>query len=339
MRLLQIRDTSTFSLVDFMGSNAPPYAILSHTWGLDHEEVNFKDMTCDTGFNKPGYRKLNFCAKQAIEDGLGYFWIDTCCIDKSSSAELTEAINSMFQWYHKAERCYVYLADVPLHEGIIDEHTLQSSRWFSRGWTLQELLAPKCVQFYSAAGEPLGSRASLIQKLHNVTGISPRALEGEDLHHFSIEMRFSWAAHRDTKREEDAAYSLLGIFGVHMPLIYGEGRRNAFVRLRKAIEDSLTYQDVDLDFSWTSSAATSDDFRRTTSSNDFFPKAKPSAMPAQRHSHISQATLDSFRYPRMEERRLQIQHAQSGTYKWILDAASRYNLEEDNFLTWLSSVV
>jgi hypothetical protein len=112
MRLLRFEDDGEFSLVEYMGNHIPPYAILSHTWGADHEEVTFKDLADGTSRNKVGYRKLTFCGKQAGIDGLRFFWVDTCCIDKSSSAELSEAINSMFRWYHDASKCYVYLSDV-----------------------------------------------------------------------------------------------------------------------------------------------------------------------------------------------------------------------------------
>src|SRR6266480_2569928 len=112
MRLLRVDENDEFSLTDRNISKIPPYAVLSHTWGPDHEEVNFKDLTVGPRKTKLGYKKLRFCAEQAARDGLGHFWVDTCCIDKSSFAELTEAINSMFHWYHNAAQCYVYLSDV-----------------------------------------------------------------------------------------------------------------------------------------------------------------------------------------------------------------------------------
>ena len=88
------------------------YAILSHTWGPDNEEVTFKDLVDGTGGCKDGYKKIRFCAEQTIRDGLRYFWVDTCCIEKSNQVELNKAINSMFRWYGKAACCYVYLSDV-----------------------------------------------------------------------------------------------------------------------------------------------------------------------------------------------------------------------------------
>src|ERR1700760_984860 len=112
MRLLRLEHDGRFAFAEFTSEDAPPYAILSHTWGRDSEEVTFKDLMEDTGKDKIGYQKLQFCANQAAADGLEYFWIDTCNIDKSSSAELSEAINSMFQWYHYSNKCYVFLSDV-----------------------------------------------------------------------------------------------------------------------------------------------------------------------------------------------------------------------------------
>lgn len=246
MRLLRQGSGSEPSLTEFFGDDIPRYAILSHTWGPDHEEVTYKDLTEGTGKSKLGYKKIQFCLEQAARDGLQYCWIDTCCIDKSSSAELSEAINSMFQWYHKAAKCYVYLTDVSMVKSVRNHPPPQSawkiafrgSRWFTRGWTLQELLAPTCVEFYSSQGKELGTKISMAEEIHEITGISIQALQGSALSAFSVDERMSWAKGRKTKREEDAVYSLLGIFDIHMPLIYGEGREKAFVRLQREIEQS-----------------------------------------------------------------------------------------------------
>jgi len=156
MRLVECKDQRDFSLVEHI-DNIPRYAILSHTWAADSDEVTFKDLMEGTGKNKAGYDKIRFCAKQAASDSLQYFWVDTCCIDKSSSAELTEAINSMFRWYRNATKCYVYLSDVPAREHDASDHnspltwevSLMRSRWFTRGWTLQELIAPASVSVVS----------------------------------------------------------------------------------------------------------------------------------------------------------------------------------------------
>ena len=155
MRLLRLEADDGFSLTEFISQDVPRYAILSHTWGADGEEVTFKDLENGTGQHKSGYNKLSFCGKQAAKDGLQFFWIDTCCIDKSSSAELSEAINSMFRWYQNATKCYVFLSDVStssstgIHLFSQQTPTIQHSRWFTRSWTLQELLAPKSVEFFS----------------------------------------------------------------------------------------------------------------------------------------------------------------------------------------------
>jgi len=244
MRLLRLEAEGEFSLVEFFGQNIPRYAILSHTWGADDEEVTFRDLADGVGQSKSGYSKINFCGKQAAKDGLKFIWVDTCCIDKSSSAELQEAINSMFRWYSNAAKSYVYLSDVSIGSstGINmsseEMPAFQYSRWFTRSWTLQELLAPTSVDFFSAEGKMVGDRESLVQEIHNITGISIQALQGRPLAHFNIDERLSWAKGRQAKREEDAVYSLLGIFDIHMPLIYGEGRQKAFVRLHREIKQS-----------------------------------------------------------------------------------------------------
>jgi hypothetical protein len=213
MRLLQF-DDDRFSLTEFAEDESPRYAILSHVWGLDGDEVTYKDILDGTGSGKAGYDKLHFCAAQATKDGLRYCWIDTCCIDKTNAAELTESINSMFRWYQNAIKCYVFLADVstPVSEDDKDSQ-LRNSRWFTRGWTLQELIAPRYVEFFSQKRERLGDRKSLEKQIQQVTGISIHALRGEPLSHFTIDERLSWAANRITKRPEDKVYSLLGIFG------------------------------------------------------------------------------------------------------------------------------
>jgi hypothetical protein len=144
----------------------------------------------------------------------------------------------MFQWYYKAVKCYVYLSDVPINGFAKNDQSFQKSRWFTRGWTLQELIAPKCVEFFSLEGERIGDKISMVQEISDITRIPIEALQGIPLSRFSIDERMSWAERRETKREEDAAYSLLGIFNIYMPLIYGEGKENAFSRLRKDFKDS-----------------------------------------------------------------------------------------------------
>jgi hypothetical protein len=245
MRLLERNSAGAFILTkNFVGKDEiPPYAILSHTW-IEGEEVTFKDLTDGTGEDKAGYGKIRFCGEQAIHDGLQYFWVDTCCIDKSNSVELQEAINSMFRWYQSAAKCYVYLSDVSLEmQQASDpsaesawESTFRASRWFTRGWTLQELLAPGSVEFFSRECRRLGDKRTLEQHIHALTGISYLAIRGTPLSQFGIDERLSWIENRQTKLEEDVAYSLLGIFDIHIPLIYGEGRDSAFRRLWEEID-------------------------------------------------------------------------------------------------------
>jgi hypothetical protein len=238
MRLLHYNTDGYLSLTEFFERDIPKYAILSHRWGA--EEVTFKDLIKGTSKNKDGCGKIQFCGEQARRDGLQYFWVDTCCIDKSNSTELAEAINSMFRWYRDATKCYVYLPDVSRPpsdsaDGSAWESTFQKSEWFTRGWTLQELIAPASVDFFSKEGELLGNKASLEWHICKITGIPINALRGASLSEFSISERLSWAASRETYRQEDKAYSLLGIFDVNMPLIYSEGKDNALRRLREEI--------------------------------------------------------------------------------------------------------
>lgn len=219
MRLLQLKDDGKLSLVEQQGNNVIRYAILSHTWGPEGDEVTFRDIMNGDYKTKLGYYKILFCGQQAKLNGLRYFWVDTCCIDKSNSQELSEAINSMFYWYQNAERCYAYLADVPDSPSAGDiecarrwKPAFRRSKWFTRGWTLQELIAPASVEFFSRDGTCLGNKQSLEQVIHEITEIALEALRGSPLSHFSVEERFSWAEKRMTTRGEDAAYCLLGIF-------------------------------------------------------------------------------------------------------------------------------
>ena len=237
----------TFSVIHFPDHDVPNYATLSHTWRGDHE-VTFQDVinrpaTGPDKDDRPSFDKLYFCGQQAKEDRLQYFWVDTCCIDKLSSAELSEAINSMFRWYQRSSKCYVLLSDVSIPSGNNDsdyrDDQLRRSRWFTRGWTLQELLAPPSVYFYSREGNLLGNKQSLEKPLSEITGIPISALRSTPLSFFSVEDKLSWATHRQTKREEDRVYSLLGIFDVNIPAMYGEGEHNALHRLQSEIEMRL----------------------------------------------------------------------------------------------------
>jgi ankyrin repeat protein len=247
MRLLKVGEDGGISLVQFEPRETPQYTILSHTWGADGDEVTFKDMMKGRAEAKPGYAKIQFCAEQTTTNGFQYFWIDTCCIDKSSSAELTESINSMFCYYQDAARCYVYLTDVSVSgdggSGESWEVQFGRTRWLRRGWTLQELIAPSSVEFFSKERTKLGDKRSLEQLLSEVINIPAGVLRGtSDLDTFGIEERIAWTTGRDTKRDEDMAYCLLGLFDIQMPLLYGEGRAKATRRLRKAIAEDGTFE-------------------------------------------------------------------------------------------------
>jgi len=237
-------DCDTLALKWFPASR-PPYAILSHTWGP--EEVTFAEFSSPSrDENGAGFQKIKSTCAQARRDGLGYVWVDTCCINKESSAELGEAINSMFQWYHKAEICYAYIEDLTgtITWPIYDASVLKGCRWFSRGWTLQELLAPHDMDFFGAQWNKIGGKRDLSEILEQITGIPQKVLRQEMLlEDVSVADRMSWAAGRRTTREEDIAYCLMGIFDVNMPMIYGEGGK-AFLRLQDEIvkqrqDDSL----------------------------------------------------------------------------------------------------
>lgn len=236
MRLL---NTSSFDLRSFEDNEAPPYAILSHTW--DKEEITLQDLKKTDAANRQGYEKVrSFCYK-ARANGFNYVWMDTCCIDKTSSAELSEAINSMYRWYQEAEVRYAYLADVP------SKKCFAESRWFTRGWTLQELIAPATVIFFNGEWNSVGTKETLQQDISSCTGIPANILSGDEgLEMYSIAQKMAWAAKRQTSKIEDRAYCLLGIFDINMPLIYGE-RENAFIRLQ---EEIMKVSDDHTIFAW-----------------------------------------------------------------------------------------
>ena len=242
MRLLKRSPGGSFELFSFNDGDPPPYAILSHTWTED-QEVMYSELVAGTRKDKAGYNKIRFCVDRAAEDGLEYSWVDTCCINKSTSDELSTAINSMFRWYQRASKCFVYLSDVQVPDEVVDaqafritwEEAFRQSRWFTRGWTLQELLAPATVEFFSKEGKRLGSRISLEREIHEITKIPIGVLRGQSLTEFSVEERMSWAAKRRTTLKEDKVYCLLGIFGVFLSLIYGDGEAYATLRPKEEI--------------------------------------------------------------------------------------------------------
>ncbi|KAK1621846.1 HET domain-containing protein [Colletotrichum phormii] len=231
MRLLE---TTMLELSEFVEGHIPEYAILSHTWG--DEEVLFRDLEKGPSA-KAGWTKIQSACRVARERGHSWIWIDTCCIDKASSSELSEALNSMFKWYQGARLCLAYLSDVAYYKPGTDKcgTALAGSRWFTRGWTLQELLAPSSLVFYAQDWRLLGLRGLFDDVIEQRTGIErPYLSEGRSLESASVAERMSWASQRMTTRTEDVAYCLLGIFDVNMPLIYGEGTK-AFKRLQEAI--------------------------------------------------------------------------------------------------------
>lgn len=258
MRLLKTSvpkpDEYALRFREFYGSNIPPYAILSHMWS-EGEEVLFQDVIQQQGRGR-GLEKVLAALSRARADGYSYVWVDTCCIDKSSSAELSEAINSMYAWYEDAAICYAYLSDVPsTDKPFAQKSHFARSRWFSRGWTLQELLAPYEVQFLSVDWTILGTKDSLADVISHRTQIRPRILRMRSgIHDCSISERMSWAAGRETTRSEDAAYCLMGLFSVNMPLLYGEGTK-AFQRLQ---EEIMRHSDDQSLFAWINCDCTSD---------------------------------------------------------------------------------
>jgi heterokaryon incompatibility protein (HET) len=231
MRLLH---TTKFHLEEFYRDDIPQYAILSHTWGK--EEVLFQDIQNGTASRKAGWAKVEGCCSQARADNFEWIWIDTLCIDKSSSAELSEAINSMFAWYSYSVICYAYLVDVDADMWDLElDKKIENSRWFTRGWTLQELIAPKVVEFYSTNWIQIGTKRSLRDVISRISGIPTEVLRGAKSYlNCNVGERMSWASLRQTTRVEDIAYCLIGLFNIHMPLLYGEGRR-AFQRLQEEI--------------------------------------------------------------------------------------------------------
>ncbi|KAF2022866.1 HET-domain-containing protein, partial [Setomelanomma holmii] len=244
MRLLQYSERDELSIHSFDDNgDIPRYAILSHTWGADGDEVTFADLQAGDGKTKPGYEKILFCRRQARQDGLKHFWIDTCCINKNDKAELAFAIRSMFCWYRNAARCYAYLSDVSKRKRkacdrdteLSWEPALRSSRWFTRGWTLQELIAPAIVEFFSQEGESLGSKTSLRAMIREITSIPSEVLNGAPLSGYNVNERLRWAEGRMTERDEDRAYCLQGILNIELAPVYGEGEAGAFDRLKREL--------------------------------------------------------------------------------------------------------
>jgi hypothetical protein len=246
MRLL---NTHTLELKDFNTGSVPVYAILSHTWE-DGEEVTFKELPTRAARNKKGFRKISDFCDEAAARGIDWGWVDTCCIDKTDLVELSLAINSMYAWYRDSAICFAYLSDfqLPQRSRGWAEQDLAKSRWFKRGWTLQELIAPEYLVFYDSRWRPFGTKHELADVVSQVTGISEGLLRGlKSLDDFSCAQKMSWAAFRQTTRVEDRAYSLLGLFNICFPPLYGEGWK-AFGRLQEEILKVSMDQSI---FAWT----------------------------------------------------------------------------------------
>lgn len=251
MRLI---NTRTFDLCEFIDDEIPErYAILSHRWG--NEEVTFQDwQVLSVAKAKKGFAKIDMACKQAQKHGLDYLWVDTNCIDKASSTELSEAVNSMFRWYQRSTVCYAYLSDVESSPGGFDMtnkedvQEFSASEWFKRGWTLQELLAPVTLIFYSRGWSEIAPRSTMADLICETTRIDTVYLHGDEMFkNASIAQKMSWVSRRETKRIEDMAYCMLGIFDVNLPLLYGEGRKS-FIRLQEEIIRTANDQSI---FCWT----------------------------------------------------------------------------------------
>ena len=250
------------SVFTFRDDEATDYAILSHRWMSMEHEVNYDEMNdlakMDQGEitevrRRDGYRKILDSCEQAKRDGYAWLWIDTCCIDKRSSAELSEAINSMFRWYENSRVCYAYFHDLSdeVFPTVCDEQKYPHSNgwpeWFSRGWTLQEMIAPTNVRFFNKSWQPIGDKIKLASTLSEITRVPEHILtDGLPSNRPCVAQIMSWAANRKTTRVEDWAYSLLGLLDVNMPMLYGEGKK-AFHRLQLEIIRMSNDQSI---FAW-----------------------------------------------------------------------------------------
>ncbi|OTA68490.1 hypothetical protein K449DRAFT_363475, partial [Hypoxylon sp. EC38] len=236
---IRLVDAQTLRMRWFMDGNIPQYAILSHTWEND-QEISYQEMIAISenpahpAVEKRGYAKVVETCQKARRNNIAYAWVDTCCIDKTSSSELSEAINSMYRWYQQAEVCYVLLTDFDAASASLRD-ALPKCRWWTRGWCLQELVAPQRVEFFDAGWNYIGLKTDLASLITEITGIEKEVLIDSSLiESLPVARRMSWAAGRETSREEDMAYCLLGIFNVSMPMLYGEGKK-AFLRLQEQI--------------------------------------------------------------------------------------------------------
>jgi len=238
-------DTETLQLVNFSSSPViPPYAILSHRWILGEEVVHdeFTQPRKET-FSKSGYRKIQAACQQARQDGIRYIWVDTCCIKQGNHDDVTANIVSMYAFYQNAEVCYAYLGDVLEKEDMfgktVQRRLKEGSEWFKRGWTLQELLAPRTVVFFNRDWQCIGNKHKLRDLIHTKTTIPPDVLSGRrSLQDIDVLTRMSWASRRETTKSQDAAYCLQGLLGVTVQPDYNELWFTSFNRLGKALFDT-----------------------------------------------------------------------------------------------------
>ena len=246
MRLIH---TTFIAFCEFEGEHIPDYAVVSHRWGSAEISCQMFLETAVEDRHGYGWTKILEGCRMARCRRIGWLWVDTCCIDKASSAELTESVNAMFRYYQRARQCFVFLPDVFATykdtEGL--ETQLQHSTWFTRGWTLQELLASTVATFYNASFQLAGVKStgsSFCDVLSKISGVGAQYLHDPTMvFKASVAERMRWASLRQTTRIEDIAYCLLGLFDVNMPLLYGEGSK-AFMRLqveilRKSEDESI----------------------------------------------------------------------------------------------------
>ncbi|KAH7884123.1 heterokaryon incompatibility protein-domain-containing protein, partial [Phlebopus sp. FC_14] len=257
MHLLNVH---TLALETF-SSDIPPYVALSHRWGNREDEVFYQDIMQLSVrrdiVKKPGFAKILGCCNEAAKNRLSYVWVDTCCINQMNSVEVQEAINSMWQWYLECNRCFVYLSDVRSDQVLdANDSDFARSQWFKRGWTLQELLAPAKVIFFAADWKKIGRKGHprVTNRISLVTGIPEQVLLDGDISSLSVARRLFWASKRETTRREDRAYSLMGLFDITMPIIYG-GLDNTFVRFQKEIMKTSVDHSI---FAWTVDSASPD---------------------------------------------------------------------------------
>ncbi|KAJ9606982.1 hypothetical protein H2200_008993 [Cladophialophora chaetospira] len=236
MRLINVQ---TLRMKEFFEPDIPPYVILSHRWQKD--EITLQEYEQGDAPSSCSYHKIENLRRLAVEENIEWIWLDTCCIDKRNSTELSEAINSMFKWYARSQFCVAYLFDI--ESGVND---ITTSSWWTRCWTLQELICPSRVCFYDRDWKYLGAKSDLRSQISTVTGIDEDTLSGSDPLRCSVAQRMSWAAGRNATRIEDEAYSLLGLFDISLPMLYGDGEK-AFMTLQERIAQSSEDQSI---FAW-----------------------------------------------------------------------------------------